>query len=372
LFSNIDTLGAKSMTASSEKSVEELRDESERTREVLASTVTELRDRVGGTATQIKAIVSPAHIKQEIRGFVRQERESLVDTVQRKAKENPLQVAAVAAAVAYPALGLLRTIPAPLWLIGAGMFLTSKRGQQLSGEVKARVDDAVQQGTDKVADFAGSVRSDLEDRVAGARSGVGEIRDAVTSAVGGLTDKTRVAFHDAREAVTSAQDTTAQTTAAADRLSSTVSETTNAMKRRADEAARTSRHATTDFINENALLVAGIGAVVGAVIAASVPPSEAENRLFGAGSKKLKVKARDAAAQGIENAGDLAAEAVGSVAAAAAREGLDAAGVQGALNKMAGSVRAVAERGVDAVIGSKQQQDTARQFEQAPVERNPS
>jgi ElaB/YqjD/DUF883 family membrane-anchored ribosome-binding protein len=359
------------MTASSEKSVDQLRDESERTREALASTVTELRDRVGDTAAQIKTIVSPTHIKQEIRDYVRQERESLVDAVQRKAKENPLQVAAVAAAVAYPALTLLRALPAPLWLIGAGLFLTSKRGQQVTGDAKARIDDVVQQGVEKVTDFAGSVRSDVEDRVAGARYGVEEVRDSVASTVTGYTDKARASFHDARDAVTgAARDGTSKATAAVDRLNSTISETTDSMKKRADEMARTSRYAVTDFVNDNALLVAGIGAVVGAVIAASIPPSEAENRLFGAGSDKLKAKAREAAAQGIEKAGDIAAEAAGSVAAAAAREGLDAAGVQGALNKVAGSVRAVADRGVDAALGKKAQPQES--FEPSQVERNPS
>src|SRR4051794_16538337 len=99
------------MTASEQKSVDELRRESDRTREALASTVTELRDRVGDTATELKTIVSPTHIKQEIRNYVRRERESFVDSVQRKAKESPLRTAAIAAAAAYPALGLLRALP---------------------------------------------------------------------------------------------------------------------------------------------------------------------------------------------------------------------------------------------------------------------
>jgi hypothetical protein len=104
------------------------------------------------------------------------------------------------------------------------------------------------------------------------------------------------------------------------------------------------------------LLVAGIGAAVGAVIAASIPSSEAENRLFGAGNEKLKDKAREAAAQGIEKVGDFAAETAGTVAAAAAREGLDAAGVTGALSKVADGVRAVADRGVDTALGQKKHQ----------------
>ena len=90
--------------------IDELRRESEETREALAYTVSELRDRVGDSAAELKTLVSPTHIKQEFRDYVRQEGEGLVQALQRKAKENPLQVAAVGAAVAYPALGLLRAI----------------------------------------------------------------------------------------------------------------------------------------------------------------------------------------------------------------------------------------------------------------------
>ena len=366
------------MTASEQKSVDELRRESDRTREALASTVTELRDRVGDTATELKTIVSPTHIKQEIRNYVRRERESFVDSVQRKAKENPLQMAAIAAAVAYPALGLLRALPAPLWLIGAGLFLTSKRGRQVTENVQSRVGDAVQQGTERAVDIASAARSDLEDRVAGFRYGAEEARDAVTSTVGGLAEKARATLHDARDSVTGAAQKVGQNaTEAVDRMGTKVSNTVDGLQNRSGEAkesagemARTSRYAVTDFINDNPLLVAGIGAAVGAVIAASIPASEAENRLFGAGSEKLKDKAREAAAQGIEKVGDLAAETAGSVAAAAAREGLDRAGVQSALNKVADGVRAVADRGLDTAFGQKNQPQSNQPFEHPTSERN--
>src|SRR4029078_9787489 len=159
------------------------------------------------------------HIKEELRDYVRRERESLVDAVQRKAKENPLQMAAIAAAVAYPALGLLRALPTPLWLIGAGLFLTSKRGRQVTEDVQSRVGDAAQQGTERGGEIASAARSDLEDRVAGVRYGVEEARDALTSTVGGLADKARATFHDARDAVTDAAGKRGQSAAeAADRI----------------------------------------------------------------------------------------------------------------------------------------------------------
>jgi hypothetical protein len=118
-----------------EPSVEELREDSERTREALASTIEELREKVGDTAAELKTLVSPTHIKQELKDYVRDERDSLYKSVQRKAQENPLQLAAVGAAIAYPAWGLLRAIPTPLLLISAGLFLTSKKGQKSARDV---------------------------------------------------------------------------------------------------------------------------------------------------------------------------------------------------------------------------------------------
>src|SRR4051812_30183073 len=295
------------MTSFPEKSVEELREHSERTREALAVTVTELRDRVGDTATRIKTAVSPAHIKQEIRDYARQERESVVEAVQRKAKENPLQMAAVAAAVGYPALGLLRALPAPLWLIGAGLFLTSKRGRRVAAEAKVRIDDVVQQGTERITDLAGSVRSDLEDRIAGARYGVEEAADAVTSRVGGMADQARAAFHDARDAASgTARETTSKANVTAERMSSSASKTADAMRRRADEMARTSRYAVTDFVQDNALLVAGVWGGGGGGVAASLTPSHGENPPVGARRREPKDKGRGAAGAGNPKEGEQA------------------------------------------------------------------
>jgi hypothetical protein len=356
------------MSSIKEPSLEELREESERNREALASTVGELRDKVGDSASELRTLVSPAHIKQEIKDYVREERETLIKSVQRKAKENPLQMAAIGAAVAYPTWGLLRAIPTPLLLIGAGLFLTSKRGQQSAKDIKAKVDDAVWQGTERVSAMAGFVQSDLEDRFAGARYGAEDMRDSVTSAAGAVAGRARAAFHDARDAVSAAaSDVAGRTTATAESLTASATQSATDVKNRAAAMGSTTGNAVASFVNDNALLVAGIGAAVGAFIAASIPASDAENRLFGAGSEKLKDKAREAAAQGIEKAGNIAADAVGSVAATAAREGLDAAGIQRALNTVADGVRTVADRGVETALGT-----TPNPSQQPITERTPT
>ena len=75
-------------------------------------------------------------------------------------------------------------------------------------------------------------------------------------------------------------------------------------------------------------------------------------------------------AEGIEGASDAFAGAAGAAATAAAREGLNAGGVQDKLNQVAGSVRRVADRGLDAALGGTPE---AEQSEQQPMtERNPT
>jgi len=357
------------MSSAKKSSVEELREESERTREALASTVGALRDKFGDTATELKTLLSPTHIKRELKTFAREERADFVNSVQRKAKENPLQLAALGAAAAYPVWGLLRAIPTPLLLIGAGLFLTSERGQQSAKEMKGKVDDVVQRGSARVSDMAGSIRSDIDDRIAGERYRAEEIIDTVSSAVGSVVETAQAKFHDTTDAVKAAVGggLPGAATATAEGFSGEPPEVEEVVKDGSAGGETTSRKAVTTFMNDNPLLVAGIAAAVGAFIAASIPASEAENRLFGTGSEKLKNKVRNAASQGIEKVGDIAVEAAGSVAAAAAREGLDATGVHHAINTVADSVRKVADRGIDTALGT-----TPKPIQQPSIERNPT
>ena len=113
---------------------------------------------------------------------------------------------------------------------------------------------------------------------------------------------------------------------------------------------RTAVNAVTDFIDQNPILVAGIGAAVGAAIAASFPSSEAENRMFARPREALKSKANELAASGVEKAKDVAASVVGEVAQAAAREGLDADGLKKAVEGVVTGAKTVVDRGLSSAL----------------------
>ena len=108
------------------------------------------------------------------------------------------------------------------------------------------------------------------------------------------------------------------------------------------------------------MLVAGIGAAVGAFIAASLPRSDTENKPLGGEADKLKDKALDAAAQGLEKGQKLAANIVDDVAQAAAREGVDGAGIERAVQDVTSRVKAVAERGVRTAVGESPPESSNR------------
>ena len=187
------------MDARTEPSVEELRRESERTRAALAGTVGELREKVVDSAAELKTMVSPAHIKEEIKSYVRDEREHFMQSLDRKVRENPLQAVAVGAALAYPAWGLLRAIPGPLMLIGAGLWLTSSRGKRSMKQWQATAADAMEQGTTKASEYASAAQSDLAHRTEQARETLGNVGAAVSSNLGAFADKARSTAQDMRD-----------------------------------------------------------------------------------------------------------------------------------------------------------------------------
>jgi ElaB/YqjD/DUF883 family membrane-anchored ribosome-binding protein len=346
------------MDAIREPSVDELRRESERTRAQLTDTVEHLRDKVDETASEIKTMVSPAHIKQGIRTYVREEREHLTETVQRKIRENPLQAAAIGAAIAYPAWGLLRSIPMPLMLIGAGLFLTTSKGKQTVQSAKDKAADAYSQGSEMAGEMLASAQDQVSAQTGAVKEAFTSAKDGVTSTAGKVADTARSAAD-----VISAQSTEFKlhVQATAGQVAGSVDSAMSQAKAKGGEVQDKSRNAVTDFIDQNPILVAGIGAAVGAAIAASFPSSEAENRLFARPREALKSKSNELLADGVEKAKDVAASVVGEVAESATREGLDADGLKKAVEGVVTGAKTVVDRGLSSAlegVAPKDQQKT--------------
>jgi hypothetical protein len=359
------------MPSSHDPSIEELRAQAELSRAALAANVTELRGRVA-------RVTSPANIKAEARAYVRHERESIVDKLRQRASDNPLQAAAVVAAAAYPALSLARAIPVPLMLIGAGLFLTTRRGQDSAAAMTDKMNDAGRRVSETVSEMTESVTQTagkMTDSVAQTASDMtNKMTARVTETVSGLRDQAASAAGTisagAKSMLPHAATSGDGTEAVTSRLATMASDSMHDISSRASRA----RSSATRFASDNAVLLAGVGVLAGALLAASFPVSNAENRVLGPGKRKVKDAARAAAAMGMDKAGAVVADAVESVGSAAAREGLDGSSLQQAVGDLTEKARAVAERSVDAALGEDRQgqQGNQPQQQQSFSERNPT
>ena len=327
-------------------SVEELRRESEQSRAEFASAVAGLRDKVSDTADHLKHRLSPSHLKEEAKDYIREGSAEFFHSMQRRARDNPLRTVAIGAGLAYPLWGLLKAIPVPIMLVGAGLWLSRKSGPSDRGQdSSSKLTETGREGPSRVA---ASVRD------AGA---------ALSAGADTLTDKTRSAAHDLRDAMAGMTQTVADsvkdnvTTAtdslsdAASKFTDSVSDAASKLKDTAANLSEQSRNGLVDLVDRNPLLVAGVGLAIGAFIAASIPPSEAENRVLGERSDKLKDKGFAAAAQGVERAKGVATEMIGDVAAAAGREGLNPEGLNKAVAGLTEGVRSVVDRGLKTALG---------------------
>jgi hypothetical protein len=99
-------------------------------------------------------------------------------------------------------------------------------------------------------------------------------------------------------------------------------------------------------IQRNPMLIAGLGLLVGGLIASVLPKSETESNLVGEASNKVKRKAREAAAAGFESAKSATGEIFANVAQQASAEGLTPDAMAEGAQDIRERVQRVAERAV--------------------------
>jgi hypothetical protein len=211
---------------------------------------------------------------------------------------------------------------------------------------------------DRAASFGGTISdraTDLREQgVRMAGSAAATVKDKVTSLGGSLSDhaadlKDR-GIRLASSAATTVQDTASTATSVAREAAGTTADAgLNAARVvRATASDLTDRAGKTIFqtIEQNPLLVAGVGLLVGALIASALPRSEIEDGLVGDASTSVKRRAQNAASQGF----DAAKSAVGEVYDEATRqaevEGLTADGIGKTAQDIGQRVRRVAESAV--------------------------
>ena len=371
------------MQQTADRSLRELQCEAEQTRAGLTQTVDQLKASVADTASEIRQRISPENIKAEVSNYVRSRGESMLEDITAAARRNPMQAVAVGASLAYPLLRFARSVPLPVLMVGAGLFFAgSKSGQSITQKASDMASDLSDElgrpGHDMSAQVGATVRS-AKGAVSDAAKRVGEVLSAGTDQVRrtatsstaelSLTDRLKDSAASAGDAintrVSSMKDGVSELASSTidssrDAVAGAAAATKSAASSATDaglEAARNVRDKAADYSNragktlldtiqENPLLVAGVGLLVGGLIASALPKSELEENLAGDVAAAAKRRASEAASKGFDAAKGAAGEILENVARQAGAEGLTPDKLDESAREIGQRVRRVAESAV--------------------------
>jgi hypothetical protein len=368
------------MQQTANPSLRELKRETEQTRVGLTQTVEQLKTSVSETASDLRQRISPEGIKAEVSEYVRSRGERMIEDIAAAARRNPMQAVAVGASVAYPLLRLARAIPLPVLMVGVGVFFAgSKAGQsatqrasdlasdvsdevrrrshdlsdQVSSSINAaknittstvgRAGDMIATGADQIRGSTASAGSELNSATDRVRDGAASLGDAISSRAGHLKDGVTNLASSAANA-TRAFTATARNSAASAKDSAL--ETAKGLRGEASDISSRAGKTLFDTIEQNPLLVAGVGLLLGGLIASALPRSEIEDNLVGEASATTKRRAQEAASQGFEAAKGAAGEIIENVARQAGAEGLTPDALDASAKDVGQRVRRVAESAV--------------------------
>jgi hypothetical protein len=295
-------------------SLGELERQAERNREALVQTMGTLQSKL-----------SPSALKEDVREFVREKKDGLLQSVEDMARENPIQTAAIAAGIAYPLWAIARRMPVPLLLIGAGFALAGR--SRTNGYTYGETGTGVGQRVSDMAADVGERASDVATAVTERASAVGSQLSDRASAVGStISDQAQRSMDTARQLAGSAKE---QAQAAASSAQAGITQAA----RSAQDMANAAISATTDsavkaseWVNERVardpLIVAAVGLAIGAAIAAAIPTTRTETEYLGDAAARARRRARQAAREGYESVKDAAGDFYREVAEDAKANGL--------------------------------------------------
>jgi hypothetical protein len=239
------------------------------------------------------------------------------------------------------------------------------RYQAVSGVVVAGAADLKDKASDlqaRASEKAGEIGSSISSSIDGLRQQAVHTGEQVSGEVSELAVRGGAAsaeFRDsAQQAVSSFRDSAVDTAARwRDSIATTADaglETAAQLRDRARERAAELSHRAgqigdragktfVETVTEHPLLVAGLGLVVGGLIASALPRTRVENRLVGSTARTIKDRARDMAASGLEGVKDAATGAYQEVVRGAEEAGLTPDDLSGPAKDIGQRARRVAD-----------------------------
>jgi hypothetical protein len=202
-------------------------------------------------------------------------------------------------------------------------------------------------GADRLRASAGSASATLDTQAGAVRDTTASVADAVASKgrdlKGGVVDLAGTASERIKGI---AADSASAAQSAMTSTREVALDTANALRSKAAAASDRAGKTVFETFEQNPLLVAGVGLLLGGLIASALPRSELEDNLVGEASEAAKTRARDAASRGFDAAKGAAGEILENVARQAGAEGLTSDGLDTAAKDIGQRVRRVAEAAV--------------------------
>jgi hypothetical protein len=210
-----------------------------------------------------------------------------------------------------------------------------------------RVSAAASDGTGQVSRAVNEAGAAIVSNTQKLRENAASVGNAIS---GHATDLKEEALRRTSSTVTTVQDLAAEATSVARDTVSTASDAgRNAAGTVREKASDMSDRAGKTFlatVEQNPLLVAGIGLLVGGLIASALPRSDVEDDLIGDASTAARRRAQGAASQGFDAAKAAVGEVYEETTRQAEAEGLTTDGIGKAAQDITQRVRRVAEAAV--------------------------
>lgn len=305
----------------------------------LAQTVDRLQRLASGTAGRVRQLVSVKALKADAGRYATDSVVGALTTARDKAFAHPLQAVAVGAGLAYPLLRVLRLVPPPLLLLGAGLALASRGGDE-EGQAHRDLRDG------------GHGRDAHDD---GSHSDDGSVRSQVSTGVHDLADASRRMMHDGVEAGSRMVD------GATDWAASSAAAVGATAHRTADGLGRTGRLGGKGLlrgVQEHPFLAGGLVALAGAIVAAALPSTAVEDGLYGGAGDAVKAKAAETARHGLDVVEAAAGRVVESTVQAAQDQGLTPSSAKAAAQGLSDKVQSVVADTADDLASAVQAKST--------------
>jgi len=227
----------------------------------------------------------------------------------------------------------VRENPVPAVLLGAGlvMMMTGTGGRAMFASSRSS----------NRADHMGRYMSSYGDSEAEGQSGSSAgAWDQAKEAASTVTETVRSAANAASDKLSGAGDAVSRLAHSADgavtEARQSISASGRSMARRAGGLG--------EFVADQPLLAAALGVAVGAIFAAALPSTDAEDQLMGRSSKSLKEAAKDVAEEQVASVKEAVRDVASEVRSEASAQGLDIDAARSSVDQLGEKLNAVTEK----------------------------